>query len=346
MANIQKQIEQFDDIIRLKTFDEDELLREKRDRVLNKLRSQFENMRKDGIDVPSFRSFNQGSYEMRTGIVPAEGDFDIDVGIAFNVNTSDVPDPVQLKKYVHDALDGHTNIGVTVRRPCVTIFYTLEGEQAYHVDLAIYGQKDTESENEQLFLAKGMLESIEENRFWEPSNPKGFLKWVKDRFNDKEAEQFRRVIRALKRWKSEKFKSDGNSAPTGISLTVAAGLWFKPQITVDSFTNVSASNDVLALKNFVIQLLARFSVDNRLVVNLPVIPHNDLFEKMSDTQMTSFKSELESLRDSLEMVIAEADPIVACEIMQDYFSDEFPVPEKEKTAQSRGRAISSSGTAA
>jgi hypothetical protein len=88
-------------------------------------------------DTPTFTWFNQGSYEMGTGIKPAvSGDYDIDVGIIFDINHSE-HDPVDVKTWVTDALEGHTK-KVDMRRPCVTVFYQRDDEPIYHVDLAIY----------------------------------------------------------------------------------------------------------------------------------------------------------------------------------------------------------------
>lgn len=346
MANIQKQFEQFDDAIRLKPFGEDSLLRKRRDAILNRITERFAAMRKEGRVIPTFVSFNQGSYEMGLGIVPADGDFDIDVGMAFNVGTADYPNPVELKKLVFDALDGHTDIGVKIRRSCVTIYYKLDGEQGYHVDLAIYALSRADATDGQLFLAKGKLGADEKSRSWEPSDPKGLLKWVSGRFKDKEAEQYRRIVRCLKRWKTERFAVDGNGAPTGISLTVAAGLWLQPRVIVDALKVTSTPDDMTALRNLVTSMIVNFGSDGRLRVSLPVTPYNDLLAKMTGSQMVTMKSELASLGAALDAAAIEADPVEACKIVHAALGDEFPVPKKEETAQSRGRAIASSGVSA
>ncbi|RKH97813.1 nucleotidyltransferase [Corallococcus sp. AB030] len=145
MAKIQTQIEQFDSNIRLKRFDENKMLREKRDAILNRLREKFAALRKEGKEIPSFDTFNQGSYQMGTGIQPADGDYDIDVGVRFNCASTKYPNPVTLKITVADALEGHTEIGTDIRRSCVTVYYKLNGEQAYHVDLAVYTYDNPES---------------------------------------------------------------------------------------------------------------------------------------------------------------------------------------------------------
>ena len=60
---------------------------------------------------------------------------------------------------------------------------------------------------------------------------------------------------------------------------------------------------------------------------------------MTDDQCKNFKTKLERLRDSLIEASNEADPHEACKILKKQFGDDFPVPAKEQTAQSRVKAI-------
>jgi hypothetical protein len=356
MANIQKQLEQFDSNIRLKRFNENAMLIEKRDAILRRLRDRFAAMRREGKTVPTFNHLNQGSYEMGTGIKPADGEeYDIDVGLRFNCAKSDYPNPVDLKCLVADSLEGHTEIGTVIRRSCVTVYYKLGGEQAYHVDLAVYAYDNPDSPQKQLFIAKGKRGSDEANRDWETSDPLGLSDWVENRFPDEAATtQYLRVIRALKRWKTEKFKTDGNNAPSGIGLTVAAGHWFQAKFVRNAFANTVTFDDLSAMRSFVDAMIKQFqaapseegAARYRLVVNLPVPSHANIFERMSPGQMTTFRERLLQLRERLDKVSSEADPIEACKMMRQDFGKEFPVPDKGDTGQTLGRAISTGGISA
>ena len=104
---------------------------------------------------------------MHTGVVPLDGNFDIDVGLIFDCDQNKYPDPVALKKKVRDAVDTNFRT-VLIRRPCVTVNYMSGGKIAYHVDLAIY----TRDANGTLYLAKGKENSAEAHRIWEVSDPK------------------------------------------------------------------------------------------------------------------------------------------------------------------------------
>jgi hypothetical protein len=356
MANIQKQIVQYDEAIRLTRYGENATLVKKRNAVLDRLRDEFAKMRKGGREVPTFEWFNQGSYEMGTGIDPANGDYDIDVGLDFNATRASYPDPMKLKELVYEALKDHTPLGTVIRRSCVTVNYQIDGEQAYHVDLAVYACDNVDLAPHALHLAKGKQHSEAAHRFWEPSDPKGLTAWVEGRFTGEAERQFLRAVRILKGWKSYLFDHNGNGAPPGIGLTIAAGHWFRPEVATDPLTKATTCDDRKALRNLVDVMARSFvtvaSVENpgktaeRLTVTLPVSPGKDVFMRMTEGQMATFKMRLEKLREALDAAAAEEDPVEACKRMQKQFGDRFPVPAKEDTAQPRGRAITSSGVSA
>lgn len=335
MADIQRQFIQFDDAIRLRHFDENATLREKRDAVLDRLRDGLVALQKEGNKVPRFEWFLQGSYEMGTGIYPAEGDFDIDVGLYFECSRTAFEDPVALKELVHKALVGHTQ-KVVVRRSCVTVYYQRAGEHVYHVDLAVYATEPWRFfDGHDLFIAKGKLNSLPEHRLWEPSDPRGLVEWVSKRFSDREDEQqFLRVVRALKRWKGENFKSDGASAPSGIALTIAAGQLFEPKINRPWFFGKITADDLGAMRALVDAMVDAFeSVEKtadgveqfRFVVKTPVGPTKNLCERMTVPQMTVLRQRLLRLKAALEAARKDTDLATASKRMREEFGEEFPV---------------------
>lgn len=333
MADIQRQFIQFDDAIRLGHLDENATLREKRDAVLGRLQDGLVSLRKGGSAVPRFDYFLQGSYEMGTGVQPPEGDYDIDVGLYFECPRTAFEDPVALKALVHKALLGHTK-EVVVRRSCVTVYYQRAGEYVYHVDLAVYVQEPRFLAEPRLFIAKGKLNSQPDLRIWEPSDPRGLVRWVRERFSDREnREQFLRVIRALKRWKGENFKSDGASAPSGIVLTVLAGKLFRPKIDRPLFFGKNTADDLGAMQALVDAIVGAFGLvegsstegeQYRLVVNTPVGPEKNLCERMTVPQLTVLRRRLVHLKNTLVAVQKETDVSIACKRMRDEFGPEFP----------------------
>ena len=307
----------------------------------------FEN---HGETCPDFYFVDQGSYAMDTGVKPLDGDFDIDQGLYFLVSASTYDNPVVLKERVYEALDGHTN-DVQLRRSCVTVFYSLEDEPVYHVDLPVYSD-GSQNMDGKARLATGKRHSQPENRFWEISNPQKLAETIFERFTGEDRVQFRRIVRCLKRWKAVNFTGGGGSAPNGIGLTIAAYDCLQPAYT-DRFAN--KHNDLGAMRALVEATLARFALvydENeqlfvrRLVVKLPVEPENDLFARMTAAQMAAFEEKLSKLKEALVYAEGVSNPTAACERLQRVFGDDFPVPKNEDTAVSQPRAIVSSGNSA
>lgn len=337
MPAVQKQFEDFHSNIKLDEDDEKATLRMKRETLLTTLKTNID----DG--VPSFESFNQGSYSTHTGVLPLDGNYDIDVGLIFDCKRDKYSDPVELKKKVRDALDSNGRT-VLIRRPCVTVNYMRDGNPEYHVDLAIYAKRD----DGLLDLAKGKENSGEEFRVWEMSDPKKLTELICTAFKDAtELAQYRRCIRYVKRWRDVQFRNGG--APLSIALTVAAKAWFKPR-----FETSGKSTDLLALLDWIEAMLSNFETvytaddgwHDRLKVTLPVSPYSDLMADMTTCQMATFKEKLEALRDALSDAYDEELPEDACKLLKKQFGDDFKVPEKSETAKTVAAAVISTGNSA
>jgi hypothetical protein len=351
MANVQAQFEVFHDTIKLKEYGENAILREKRDIIRDKLRERLPAVFEEHEEeCPPFDFCDQGSYEMGTGTKPLDSDYDIDQGLYFEVATSAYPDPVVLKQRVFEALEGHTT-DVRIRRPCVTVYYQLDGEPIYRVDIAVYSDRTANADGKD-YLAKGKEGSEERHRIWEVSDPQGLTDTIFARFEGNDRAQFRRVVRYLKRWKDENFPADGNAAPRGIGLTVATYDDLQPTY-LD--TLAGKPDDLETLRKLVGRILGQFTtvwdeteqkLVRRLVVTLPVEPWGDLFARMTNTQMENLEAELEELRDALDTAAAAVDPVEACEALRKVFGSDFPVPPKQDTAKRHTPAIVSSSSSA
>ena len=322
MVNLQSVFIEFHDKIKL-SFDDNSELRQKRDILLKRLKNQITS------DAPSFEAFNQGSYAMHTGIIPDDGDFDIDVGLRFDLMRSEYPDPLTVKQWVYDALVGHTK-KVEIRRSCVTVTYQRDGEAAYHVDFACYA-----NESDNLYIAKGKSGSSQDRRFWEPSDPIGLINMLNNRFsNEEDRAQFRRIIRYMKKWKNIHFSSTGTSAPTGIALTTLAYNRFSPSYNTNSITGKRIYDDFSALLDFVKKFKDSFSVVNylgdpnahhKIKQNLFVIPFNDVFERMTVQQQDDLFDKVCAMLSRLEEAEKQTKMAEACRILVDVFGTDFPV---------------------
>lgn len=354
MADVQKQFLAFNDAIRFERDDEMAILAEKRERVLRRLSEGIKRQRDEGAKIPSYEApFNQGSYAMNIGVKPINGDFDIDVGLRFGLATSDCPDPVAVKTWVYDAVKNHTK-HVEMRRGCVTVFYQEKGEDIYHVDLVCYSSRENNPDKKD-YIAKGHTDSKSEDRCWQASDPQELQNLIKGKHSAQDAEQFRRIIRALKRWKDLRFSSYKRAAPKGIALTVAAYHWFLASKTTDAFANTTKYDDLDALRGLVSVMLNLFTpvwndekreFVSRLRIGLPIDPFSDLCDNMTDASMSGFQDRLQKLLDALKRAQADVDPHTACKELCEHFGEDFPVPEKSDTAQKRSPAIASSGNSA
>ena len=213
------------------------------------------------------------------------------------------------------------------KRPCVRVQYHRAGEELYHVDLAVYSGKVYNWDN-QTYLAKGFPGSGVENRFWEVAEPQKLVEIFQQKFqNQGDRDQFRRVIRYLKRWKDVTFRAEGNGRPTGIAMTACAMNWFQVGTTYNLRTQRREYDDLTALKNLVGSILNQFNFGSQISVYLPVPPHNDLFEKMTNKQMQNFKIKVAGLY-SIHLRNAEDAPtaFLACSALRRAFGDDFPLP--------------------
>ncbi len=350
MAKVQTQFDNFNDEIRLRRFEDNKTLREKRDIIIQKLKDRLPGVfEKYGEECPTFWFADQGSYKMGTGVKPLDGNLDIDQGMFFAISTSKY-DPVVLKQRVHEALDGHTD-SVVIRRSCVTVYYHCDGEAIYHVDVAVYsdGVYNTDGKHR---LARGKITDPAEKRTWDVSDPAGLADKLVARFDENGRDQFRHIIRYLKRWKAVNFESMGNAAPLGIALTVATSTYLTPQYT-DYVTYTP--DEHTAMRGVVDSMLNAFTKEwdddeqvwvRRLKINLPVETWSDLFARMTNKQMHAFEDKLKALKTALDDAASEVDPVVACEGLQGVFGGDFPIPPKEETAKSHAPAISTSGRGA
>jgi hypothetical protein len=318
MANIQQQLVKFNDSIRI-SYDEDSKLREKRDMLLTELRAALtKKFVSTGVSVPTFDIFNQGSYYMRTGIKPlVSEDHDIDVGIRFNFSKESHL-PTKVKEWVFEALQTGART-VEYKRNCIRAQYHKAGEKSYHVDIAVYVHPSHNSW--QTYLAKGYVGSKEEYKKWEIAEPEQLKTLFDTKFSDaNDREQFRRIIRYLKKWKDVNFSASGNERPTGIALTACVIKWFSPNKSY-----YSPYNDLDALLKVVNYMISNYSIwSSRLTVNLPVQPQNNLFEKMSDNQMLTMKTKLTALRDALMAANNDASPVNALARLKTVFGHDFP----------------------
>ena len=333
--SIQNEFLNFHDRIRL-DYDVKAELAEKRDILLQILR--------DSDRLPGFDEYNQGSYGMYLGEEPTDDrEYDIDVGLRFNVNKSDY-EPMDIKNIIADILSDHTDYGAVIKKPCVTVTYKKDGEATYHVDLVTYLYEDHEDKQSQLYLAHGK-ENKPDDIKWEKADPVGLVDYINGKIEKgDQRNQFRRVVRYIKRWKNRRFISTGHAEPTSIGITL---------IAVDYFT-AKKGDDLEALLHVAKCIQSLFCVEKyedgrwlyRIKYPMPVSlkfeSNTDAFEKMTDVQMTDFKEKLEKLIRDLEAVQSEVDEVEQCKKLHKIFGEDYHNPEVKNVSKMQHNYIPSS----
>ena len=335
--SIQKQFEKFNAKIRL-DYGTNRELAEKRDVLLEKLRKE---------NIPSFDEFNQGSYAMKLGVEPEnDREYDIDVGLRFNRNKDDFS-PMELKKQIDKALKNHTEYGSEIKKPCVTITYKKDGKATYHVDLVVYAYQDAADKNSQLYIAKG-IDSNKESQKWEKADPVGLVDYINDKIEKgNKRDQFRRTLRYLKRWKHLRFSKEGHAEPPSIGITL---------IVVDAFTYYE-NDDFLAFKTVVETIRDKFmchavDADGDILYRIKLMlpqelrfeNNTDVFEKMTDRQMTDFKDKIEALVSSLNDIQNGMDDHEKYEKLNKIFGDDFEIPGEEQSTKQQSRVLAHSSS--
>lgn len=345
--SLQKYFKEFNKNIKM-DYDEKSELAEKRDILLKKLR--------DSGELPSFVELNQGSYSMYTGVEPLDKEYDIDVGLRFKVNKDDYEKPTELKNKIYDILKTHTEYGAEIKKPCVTVTYKKDGETAYHVDLVVYVYEDKDDTESQLYLARGK-DSKPEERCWEKSDPKGLIDYINSKYEDdkEDRNQYRRVIRYMKRWKNLKFSSSGNAEPPSIGITLIAADKFKVSKEYSWLEEKYYYDDLNALIEFAKAIQGLFTyvgvsendrVLYRICYYLPSSlnfePNTDVFKKMTDIYMTDFKDKIDKLVKDLEAVKEEVDEVEQCKLLNKIFGDDFKIPDKKNASKKQMNCVPSS----
>jgi hypothetical protein len=322
MAKLQAQFITFNDTIKMGTYEENSILREKRDLLVDELRNSLTDEKIPGINKPlTFTKIDLGSYAMNTGVKPTSGHYDIDVGIIFDI-TNDEYDSNKLKKLVYDKLNKQHNRKVEFNTPCITVNYA----SGYHVDLPIYSKN-----NDDIHIAWGK-EFATENRKWWVADPKGLKQWVSDVATDAEhKKQFRRIARFLKKWKAKAFSDNGNNAPPSIGLTIQARNAFKYQADSDLDSLITV---VQSIKNCFGQKLdvESFSYKWAIDVKLPVQPYKDVYYKMTLNQQDAFYTKVVNLLEALEAARDETSEHECNKILRKIFGSDFPLVEDSKQA--------------
>jgi hypothetical protein len=314
MANVQKQFEQFHYAIRM-DYEHSSTLREKRDIILNRIRKHLADNKR-----PAFAELLQGSYKMKTGVIPIEDlEYDIDVGLRFSFKENDFT-AEDVRKWVFEAVDGHTQ-KVVEKGPCIRVTYS----DGYHVDLVSYACWDDVAGITQYRLAH-------KDNGWVPADPPALLDFVKEarepysdtKDTSTQTDQFRRCVRYLRRWDDKASPEVSNEKPTGLAFVLLSVKHLVPRTFL-----AGGPDDRSALYELA---WAAANTIGRISAYKPTPQYEDMFGRISKNGMEALKGRFASLCNALTRADNELDPVDACEILREQFGDDFPVPAPEDTA--------------
>lgn len=299
------QFEEFHSIIRIDSTKRTSLLSNK-SALREKIKKYFQEKDKS---IPKF--YIQGSMDnnVSTGIIPINGDYDIDDGVYLqNISTTDIT-PETAHLWIYNAVLGHTN-STEDKTKCVRVNYA---NSEKHVDLPIYIEEDGES-----YLAV-------KNKGWVKNKPKEISNWFKEESNEEnKGKEFRKVIRLLKAWKDKRESENiGLELFGGFQLSILASEYFPDNYDGDLeklfYYTVKNINE-----NFWLHPPLRNPID--LVQNT--------LEYYSSSRIDIFKDEFQKLYNKCHDAFIEEDDEKKSLKWQKVFGSRFPSIEssKEKNA--------------
>lgn len=328
---LQEQFKKFNSNIKLTNIEHDDLM-SKRDILLGKLSGSEE--------LPGFEKYDQGSYAMHLGVKPIEGrQHDIDVALRFHSN-EDGTEPFEYKDAIYRVLEHHTEYGAEIKKPCVTVTYKRKDEPAYHVDLVPYVYADCNDADSQMFISKG---ETEETAIWERADPVGLVDYIESAVEQgDERDQFRRIVRYLKRWKMLRFLKMGHGEPPsiGVTLIAADNFSYAPEDDLQALRTVcSAIQDRFFFARYDGNGFPQYDIKCGMPDGLKFEPGSDVFGKMTLVQKTGFKQKIDNLSNVLEDVSVELDLVEQCRLLKGVFGDEFEVPDVRAVSRRQPRSF-------
>ena len=312
MANLQQQFGKFHKTIKV----EKEELREKRNIIVNTIKKSLKDK---GLPVPEV--LNQGSYIYGVGIKPISNrdDYDIDVGLVFDIKSED-SSPTTVRKLVFDAIKDHTNT-VEEKGPCIRVKY----EAGHHVDLVIYARHRYSDGYETFQLAH-------KDGTWKDADPKelkAYIKNAREPFgytkDNGGVDQLQRAVRYLKRQNDKNLSDESKDKPSGLAILLLT-IKYLVNPVLDSDGDPDDLNALRKVTSSIKNL-------DRISLKKPTPEYEDVFRKISIQGMARLIETFKKLDESLYDALNEPNLEEACKILQNEFGDDFPIEQdKEKSA--------------
>lgn len=270
-----------------------------RDALRTKIGNKFSDK---GRNKPKY--YTQGSYSMKTAIIPLDDEFDLDNGVylqGYSTDEEEWPATQTVHTWVKEAVEGHTSNNPIDKNTCVRVVY----EDKYHIDLPIYIM-GKDNEEDVAFLAH-------KSKGWVKSDPKAFTNWFQD-YVKRDGQVIRRMVKYLKAWKDYK-----NIDIKGIAITI---LVCENSCLTDDRDDISLLDTITNIYD---------TLEENFQCYKPVTPTDeDLFADLSETAKEGILGALKKIIKELDRAIYETNnEKKATDILRNIFGERFPEGEDE-----------------
>jgi hypothetical protein len=136
-------------------------------------------------------------------------------------------------------------------------------------------------------------------------------------------DQFRRVVRYLKRWNDLGIPGESKDKPSGLALILLTEQHHRrPALSWDGKPDDAAALHGVAK--------AAAETIGRIRATKPTPEGEDMFARISDTAMDKLKIRFGVLRDALRSAREASNADEACKILKKHLGDDFPCPKKDE----------------
>jgi len=320
MADVQGLFERFHSDIRT-YYEINATLRQKKDIIVDRVKKHLAANKR-----PTCQPFIQGSYKMKVGIVPLGGtEYDIDVGLRFSFDENTYT-AKEVRGWILEAVTGHTE-DVKEKASCIRVTY----KDGFHVDLVCYSWWDDPLGFEQYCLAH-------KSKGWRPADPPALVEHVRraripfggNQDTLTQTDQFRRVVRYLKRWNDNAIRGESKDKPSGLALVLLTEKHLlTPERTWDGSPDDRAAVERVAS--------TAANIFGRITAIKPTPEGEDMFGMISEGGMNTLKERFARLYDALVFAREASNAKEACKELKKVFGDDFPSPDPEEERNETAR---------
>lgn len=247
------------------------------------------------ISAPKF--FHQGSYSLKTLILPKDGEIDLDDGVYIQgyCNFEDLPKPKIIHEWIYKALENRTNELPERKNTCIRIKYAGN----YHIDLPIYYEYQNE-----FYIGKRKDDE------WIKSDSKKFKEWFLSLKTGEELQQMKRIIKYLKF-----LKNKSNLKISGIALTILVGKHF-----------ISYKNDDERSFKETLEKITRYLNSCNFLFN-PVDSTEDMMNRYTENQKLEIKEKINKWKDLAVEAYNILDEVDASKKWNKLFGEKFKIKD-------------------